>query len=113
MIIQNENLDPSTPNDSAYGGCITYYFTQPVSIDDFGIMDIDEDMNVEITAYDSYDKEIVSFESPRTIGDNGFWAAASTADLSPLQQVMKLEMCLPGSGAISYIDFSVCGPLVL
>ena len=71
-------------------------------------MDIDEDTNVVITATDEYDVEYPSFESPRTIGDNGFWPAASTMDMTPFENVKMLKICFPGSGAVTFIHFQAC-----
>ena len=64
-------MDSSTPNDSAYGGCLNYYFTDPVNMLDFGILDIDEGSNLQIAMFDDSDNTIdPAFESPGNIGDN-------------------------------------------
>ena len=107
LIIQNESIDPSEPNDSAYGGCILFEFVQPVTLLDFGVMDIDEAMNVETTLTDA-SGDVFSFPSPENIGDNGHWKVATTMDLSTFADVVSMKVCLPGSGAISFIDVSTC-----
>jgi hypothetical protein len=38
MIIQNEGIDASMPNDSAFGGCLNYTFSQSVRLLNFGIL---------------------------------------------------------------------------
>jgi hypothetical protein len=108
MIIQNEEMDPSIPNDSAFGGCMIFNFIEPVALKNFGIMDIDESENVDITITTSSNVQLATFESPRTIGNNGLWFANSTADIARFSDVKKMEVCFPGSGAITFIDFDAC-----
>ena len=40
MIIQNENMSPSVPNDSAYGGCLVFDFEQSVDVSNLALIDI-------------------------------------------------------------------------
>ena len=40
MIIQNENMSPSVPNDSAYGGCLVFDFEQSVDVSNLALLDI-------------------------------------------------------------------------
>jgi hypothetical protein len=108
MIIQNENMDPSVPNDSAFGGCMVFNFIVPVQLRNFGIMDIDETENVDITITKSQNVQLPTFESPRTIGNNGLWLANSTLDMSPFTDVETMEVCFPGSGSLTFVHFDVC-----
>jgi hypothetical protein len=108
MIIQNENLDPSIPNDSPFGGCMIFDFIVPVQLRNFGIMDIDEAENVDITITTSQNVQLATFESPRTIGNNGHWYANSTLDMSRFNDVDKMKVCFPGSGALTFIHFDFC-----
>jgi hypothetical protein len=107
LIIQNENMDPSIPNDSANGGCFVFEFVQPVTLLNFGILDIDEVDNAVISITSS-NGPFPSFESPPNIGDNGHWKAATTNDLSAFVNVIAMEICIPGSGAISFVDVAPC-----
>jgi hypothetical protein len=107
LIIQNESMDPSIPNDSANGGCFVFEFSQPVTLLNFGILDIDEGDNAVISITSSTGP-FPSFESPANIGDNGHWKAATTEDLSAFSNVVAMEICIPGSGAISFIDVDPC-----
>jgi hypothetical protein len=108
MIIQNENIEPSNPNDSAFGGCVVFTFIQPVALKNFGIMDIDETENVDITITTSTNVQLDTFESPRAIGNNGLWYANSTADIALYNDVKKMEVCFPGSGSLTFIHFDAC-----
>jgi hypothetical protein len=109
LIIQNENIDAEIPNDSPYGGCFVFTFLQPVTLLGFGIMDVDETETATISITSSTGT-YPSFESPTTIGDNGHWKAATTYDLSALfADVVSMEICLPGSGAVSFVDVDPCG----
>jgi hypothetical protein len=107
LIIQNEGLIPSIPNDSAYGGCFNFAFTQPVDLTNFGLLDIDEGSSVEISITTAT-LTTTTFDSPSDIGDNGFWKANVTMDLSPYKRVVQMDICLPGSGAVSFIHFRAC-----
>jgi hypothetical protein len=107
LIIQNENMDPSIPNDSAFGGCFVFEFVQPVTLLNFGIMDLDEG-RATISIRSSSSGRLQSFNSPSNIGNNGHWKAATTKDWSPLVNVTAMEICIPGSGAISFLDVAPC-----
>jgi hypothetical protein len=106
LIIQNEDKDPSEPNDSRFGGCFVFQFVQPVNLLNFGIVDVDEGV-VTITIT-STTAGMQTFDSPSNIGDNGHWKAALTKDLSDFVNVVVMEICFPGSGAVSFIDVNPC-----
>jgi hypothetical protein len=111
MIIQDENIHPSVPSDSRNGGCLDFTFTQSVSLVNFGIMDIDETVSVDIIMTSSENNlELEPLESPSNIGDNGHWIANQTTDLSPYHNIKKMQVCFPGSGALTFIHFEACQP---
>jgi hypothetical protein len=45
---------------------------------------------------------------PSDIGDNGYWVANSTMSLAAFDDVKVMWICLPGSGAISFIHYESC-----
>jgi hypothetical protein len=48
----------------------------------------------------------------KTVGSNGHWIASKTTEgselLSGLTGVMGMYICLRGSGAVSFIDYTKC-----
>jgi hypothetical protein len=52
--------------------------------------------------------EFPTFDSPRGIGNNGFWAANSTLALNALTDIETMVVCFPGSGALSFIHYAAC-----
>ena len=38
MIIQNESIDISDPNDTAYGGCLVFEWQQPINLVNVGLV---------------------------------------------------------------------------
>jgi hypothetical protein len=109
MIIQDENIHPSVPSDSRNGGCLDFTFVQSVSLVNFGIMDIDETDSVDIIITTSESIELEPLASPSNIGDNGLWIANKTTDLTRYNDVNKMQVCFPGSGALTFIHFEACG----
>jgi hypothetical protein len=108
LIIQNESIAPTTPNDSPYGGKIRFAFTKKVTLLDLGIIDIDEEDSVEVTVT-AEGRADFPFNSPDNIGNNGFWKAKETqGQIIPFPNVVVMEVFLPGSGGISYIKINVC-----
>jgi hypothetical protein len=109
LIIQDEHTDPSWPNDSAYGGCFQFTFVaRSVSLVNLGLLDIDETATAKIGVTDSKQK-FTSFNSPANIGDNGLWIANKTVDMAAYDDVVKMNICIPGSGAVSFVHFKACG----
>jgi hypothetical protein len=109
LIIQDEHTDPSTPSGSAYGGCFQFTFAATsVSLINLGLLDIGELATAKIGVTDSKQK-FTSFSSPANIGDNGLWIANKTVALAPYADVVKLNICIPGSGAVSFVHFKACG----
>ena len=49
MVLQNTDYPESEPNDSPDGGCMIFTFDYPVTVTDFGVLDIEEENLVEIT----------------------------------------------------------------
>jgi hypothetical protein len=109
LIIQNESVPASKPNDSAGGGCLQFTFTQSVSLLNLGVLDIDEKSLAKITVTDSA-YAYKTFNSPNNIGDNGLWIVNKTVDTSQYDDVLKLSVCLPGSGAVAFVHFEACPP---
>jgi hypothetical protein len=109
LIIQNELIAPSTPNDSKYGGKFTFTFTKPnVSLLGLGILDIDDEDRDTVTITYMGGDEIVSFNSPDGVGNNGFWKAEETEEFDSFVGVTSMVVDMPGSGAISYINIKSC-----
>jgi hypothetical protein len=48
LIIQNGNKPLDDPNDSLAGGCLVFNFTEAVALINFGLLDIEEDVNVTV-----------------------------------------------------------------
>jgi Cornifin (SPRR) family len=108
LIIQNEKMDPSTPNDSPHGGCLVFDFMQPMNLINFALLDIDEQSSANITITNSNQLELPIIFTPPGIGDNGFWAANTTQALNSFVDIKQMIVCFPGSGALSFIHFSTC-----
>jgi hypothetical protein len=50
--------------------------------------------------------------SPPGVGDNGLWIVNRTSTtFNGLSNIAKVEVCLRGSGAITFIDFDDCPPV--
>jgi hypothetical protein len=59
--------------------------------------------------FNSDGDELLAFVSP-VLGNNGFWTVdATNAEFSGTFDVKKIEVCLAGSGAISFVDYFDCG----
>ena len=54
------------------------------------------------------DTSITTFDGPSDIGDNGYWVANSTLSLDDYDDVEYMMICLPGSGAISFLQYASC-----
>jgi hypothetical protein len=107
LIIQNERISPSIPNDSPYGGTFTFTFTKPVALLGLGIIDIDDEMSVDVNVM-MEEGQPSSFSSPDGVGNNGFWKADKTQDFTSFAGVISMNVVFPGSGGISYINIKSC-----
>jgi hypothetical protein len=94
MIIQNENKPASNPNDSAYGGCLNFEFTETVSMIDLVLLDIDDGDAATVTFNGNTSPDITS---PLNIGDNGLWPVSKTdPQVGDYAAVDKMRFASPG-----------------
>ena len=50
------------------------------------------------------------FTDPGNVGNNGFWPVSETTTwFSGAQHIKKIEVCLPGSGAVTSLEYRECG----
>jgi hypothetical protein len=144
LIIQKDGSPATIPNDSAYGGCMSFVFDAPVHVHDVGLLDIDEHKGnkanitvscflcfqlcfchsrriTDITSFTCYVSHRLQFTntddqntviySPDGIKDNGHWVASRTHSFHKATGIKEMVVCLPGSGAVSFIEFfENCGP---
>jgi hypothetical protein len=127
LIIQDENTKPKRPKMSAYGGCMNITFaheTRAVAVRDFGLSDIPSGQVATVTLVhvSGWETTLTSPESSAdatsddtTSGRNSSsneWIASSTyrAELSALTaaNLKEMHICIPSTGAVTFIDTSVC-----
>jgi hypothetical protein len=98
LIIQESNK--AVADDAACGGTLTFDFETPVTLQDFGLLDIDEDNLPQISVCTS-DGGQHSF-SAVGLGDNSYQKVEIC-----LENVIQLQICFPGSGAVTHLDICV------
>lgn len=103
VLIINENTNEE-PDDWAGGGIISFAFDQPVSVDYVTLLDIDENPNNTNGYLEAFLKDGTTEKQSLEIGTDN---SLSTYDFSHLSEysVTKLDIKLPGSGAVSGIKF--------
>ncbi len=90
------------PNDSAFGGIVTFTFDPPVGqVGEVHMLDIDDHEGGTIRAYDEDGLQIAT-RPILALGNNSFQSVPVDAT-----NVARLDVELSGSGAISAITF--CG----
>ncbi|NEQ41559.1 MAG: hypothetical protein F6K40_37345, partial [Okeania sp. SIO3I5] len=101
ILIISEDGDSSDPDDDGGGGVITFDLDNPVEFNSINLVDIEE-VGGEVRTTDS-DGNVTTTSIPAT-GD----ASLQTLNIDD-SDVVKIEVELAGSGAISGLDFDSIG----
>jgi hypothetical protein len=103
LVIQE--TDKACPDATHNGGTLTFSFDTPLLISDIGMMDVDEEnQRLKVTFADGV-SETFTFSG---FGDN----AVQRVQMNK-QNVIKVEVMFPGSGAITEINFCPeCAPQI-
>jgi hypothetical protein len=97
LIIQEDNGNPTIPDDNRGGGVITFDFSPPATyVYQIGLMDVEE-ATTSITVV--YDGGEVTLDVP-PLGDNS--VQTLTIDI---ENVSQLKLNLTGSGAVTFLSF--------
>ena len=110
ILIISEDGDASDPDDNGGGGRIILTFDFPVRVDQVSVLDVDrEEVGGTITAYSDIAGmiEIVAVDV-LGLGDNSFQVVPIRAD-----GARRLEIFLPSSGGIPFIEFCESAPPAL
>ncbi|MEQ8962247.1 MAG: PEP-CTERM sorting domain-containing protein [Coleofasciculus sp. C2-GNP5-27] len=101
-LIISEDNDSTDPDDSRHGGTISFNFNRLVRLEQFGLLDIDESNNVEITTFaDTAGTQQIQQFSVQGAGDN----ETQTVTGFNNTLVQRLDVYLPGSGAVDNIAY--------
>jgi len=101
-LIISEDNNSADPDDSQKGGTISFNFNRLVRLEQFGLLDIDESNNVTITTYADADRnQQVQQFSVQGAGDNETQTVTGFNDT----RVQRLDVFLPGSGAVDNIAY--------
>lgn len=101
LLIISEDGDSSDPDDNAGGGTIVFEFNSPASIDSISLVDIEESLGTIHTLNGL--GETVDIHNFLAYGNN----SVETISMDD-HGVSEMRINLPGSGAISGINFT-CG----
>jgi hypothetical protein len=105
LIIQNPRNPENDPNDNNSGGCLFFKFERLVELVNMGLLDMDRIATV--TVIDQENNNIIWFNSPPNVGDNGFWPVNKTQPtFAGTSDVKMIKVCLPDSGAVTSIEVS-------
>ncbi len=97
LIIQENNDNPSVPDDNRDGGMIVFNFDPPATyVYSMGLLDIDEPTSVTII-YDNNSEVTLTVQQ---LGDNSFQDFPIN-----IANVNRVTLNLERSGAVTYIDF--------
>ncbi|MCP3961578.1 MAG: hypothetical protein GY719_27365, partial [bacterium] len=108
IVIISEDGSSSDPDDNACGGTLTFTFPKPVYVNSVQVLDIDEGMAGDVVARDASGSIVLAEEMLNNRGNNSVQRV-----YLKVEGVKTLEVFLPGSGAVSEIDFcdqSLCVP---
>ncbi|MEQ9371089.1 PEP-CTERM sorting domain-containing protein [Coleofasciculus sp. F4-SAH-05] len=101
-LIISEDNNSADPDDSRFGGTITFNFNRLVRLEQFGLLDIDESNNVTITTYaDAAGTQQVQQFSVQGAGNNETQSVTGFNNTL----VQRLDVFLPGSGAVDNIAY--------
>lgn len=101
VLIIQENNDYSDPDDDASGGDFIFTFDDLVTLDRVNILDVDEGRGGFLKAFGA-DGNLLKNLDLQSGGDN----ALLDYLFEDLTEVASLKIRLPGSGAISSIEFT-------
>ncbi|NER38710.1 MAG: PEP-CTERM sorting domain-containing protein [Oscillatoria sp. SIO1A7] len=110
VLIISEDGDSSDPDDNAGGGTIIFSFTEAVSLDKLAILDLDEPRQGYIRAFNAdglaqeYRMSEGTLVNPAHPGNNSL-REYDFSGLDP-ESITSLEVAFPGSGAVSYLEFT-------
>jgi len=107
VLIISEDNDTTDPDDSVNGGLITFHFPQAIFLKSIAYLDGDESDPATFTTFNGSTQ--VDFLSRVGAGDNEF----ITVDGFSNTKVTRLEVDLPGSGAIDDVNYAVPEPLTI
>ncbi len=107
VLIISEDNDSTDPDDSRFGGKITFTFPQPIFLKSFVYLDGDESDPATFETFNG--STLVDSLSSVGAGDNEF----ITVDGFSNTKVTRLEVDLPGSGAIDDVTYAVPEPLTI
>ncbi len=100
VLILSEDGDASDPDDDARGGTFVFTFADDTEVLSVGLLDIDADETVTVTAFDGSGGVIAS-TTENGVGNAGFQRAMLAAD-----GVRRLEVALSSSGALADLDLA-------
>ncbi|EDX72338.1 PEP-CTERM putative exosortase interaction domain protein [Coleofasciculus chthonoplastes PCC 7420] len=107
VLIISQNNNSASPNDSRRGGLITFTFPEPIFLKSFVYLDGDERRPAIFETFNG--STLVDSLSSVGAGDNEF----ITVDGFSNTKVTRLEVDLPGSGAIDDVTYAVPEPLTI
>ncbi|MEQ8975974.1 MAG: PEP-CTERM sorting domain-containing protein [Coleofasciculus sp. C1-SOL-03] len=107
VLIISEDNDSTDPDDSVDGGLITFHFPQAIFLKSIAYLDGDENTPATFTTFNGNTQ--VDSLSDVGAGDNQF----ITVDGFSNTKVTRLEVDLPGSGAIDDVTYAVPEPLTI
>ncbi len=99
VLIISEDGDSLDPDDNAAGGIISFNFDDLVTVNNIGLLDIDESGS-SIAFYDQ-DSNLIETVEIANLGENSF----QEIDFN-IENVASVDIDLAGSGAVTGIDFS-------
>ena len=99
VLIISEDGESSNPDDSAFGGILTFDFLLPLGVASVGLLDNDRVTTITVHTVDG----TVSTVSNGNGGDNSFEVVAINKPM-----VTKMVVHMGGSGAISELSLTSC-----
>ena len=102
LIIQEDNEDPSVPDDSAEGGTIRFDFTYPVTLNKIGFLDLDGGLSalMDIKKADGSHYDLIPLNG---LGDNSIQEEL----FSGKNNVVSLNLGIKESGAVRFLCYTV------
>ena len=104
VLIISQDCDQAEPNDSRDGGSFVFTFAEAKPIQSIGLLDMEAGSSVVATCSDG--SIIDSGELP-DVGNNGL-----AEYMLHVEDVVELKVTTKRSGAVAFIKFMPCDPLV-
>ncbi|NET37932.1 MAG: hypothetical protein F6K19_39040 [Cyanothece sp. SIO1E1] len=101
VLIINESRN-GEPDDFAGGGTLVFEFDMEVTLDSITLLDIDENRGASLNVFDAFGETLATVSGLSSGGDNGLLQHL----FDDLSGISRLEVTLPGSGAIASIGFT-------